>query len=266
MTKAPTHGATESPGCIVANGTVLPLTPYLKTVSGTPKRSGANWAESIGTCGPSASPPRTAPTFPHNLRKGRGHATPWPTDKRLPWPDCWPTGDTGLPLLYRAGANGLEFERVADAVPFKDSRCPELAHQAHARTLRRGDDTIGADAMIEAHEQAQRRLLALAPPAGDLHGQRHRPPGGLRRGLRARSPYKPMGDDMTPDGKCRAACIRPLRNCWPCKKRGADRLRPPSRLALRSPHVQGRRHLPPWKPRSQACAAGKAPLLKRNPC
>jgi hypothetical protein len=137
-----------------------------------------------------------------------------------------------LAFHYMTGANDLEFKRVADAVPLKDYRCPDVAYQArldgftrfaaywaieHWRlrtrkaemlgaalaALRRGNDEQ-ADAMIEAHEQAESCLLALDAALLTICTDNSIDAGDVRR-IAGTEAFKPRREGVAPDGEMQAA-------------------------------------------------------------
>lgn len=137
-----------------------------------------------------------------------------------------------LAFHYMTGANDLEFKRVADAVPLKDYRCPDVSYQArldgftrfaaywaieHWRLRTRKAEMLGgalaalrrrndeqADAMIEAHEQAESYLLALDAAMQAICADNNIDPADVRR-MAGAEPFKPMREGMTPDGEMQAA-------------------------------------------------------------
>lgn len=137
-----------------------------------------------------------------------------------------------LAFHYMTGANDLEFKRVADAVPLKDYRCPDVAYQArldgftrfaaywaieHWRLRTRKAESLGgalaalhrgndeqADAMIEAHEQAETYLLALDAALLTICTDNHIDPADVRK-MAGTEPFKPMREGTTPDDDYLAA-------------------------------------------------------------
>lgn len=137
-----------------------------------------------------------------------------------------------LAFHYMTGANDLEFQRVADAVPLKDYRCPDVAYQARLdgfmrfaaywaieywRLRTRKAETLGgalaalrrnndgqADALIEAHEKAESCLLALDAALLAICADNSIDPADVRR-MADVEPFKPMREGMTPDGAMKAA-------------------------------------------------------------
>lgn len=138
-----------------------------------------------------------------------------------------------LAFHYMAGANDLEFKRVADAVPLKDYRCPDIAYQArldgftrfaaywaieHWRlrtrkaemlgaalaAIRRGEDFEKTDDLLYAHEQAESYLLALDAALLAICADNGIDPADVRR-IAGTKAYKPMREDMTADGDMQAA-------------------------------------------------------------
>lgn len=137
-----------------------------------------------------------------------------------------------LAFHYMTGANDLEFKRVADAVPLKDYRCPDVSYQArldgftrfaaywaveHWRLRTRKAESLGgalaalhrgndeqADAMIEAHEQAETYLLALDAALLAICADNSIDPADVRR-IAGTEAFKPMREGMTPDGDMQAA-------------------------------------------------------------
>jgi len=137
-----------------------------------------------------------------------------------------------LAFHYMSGANELEFKRLADAVPLKDYRCPDVAYQArldgftrfsaywaieHWRlrtrkaemlgaalaAIRRNDDEK-ADTLLDAHEQAEGCLLALDAALLAICADNSIDPADVRRMADA-EPYKPMREATTADGEVQAA-------------------------------------------------------------
>lgn len=137
-----------------------------------------------------------------------------------------------LAFHYMTDANNLELKRVADAVPLKDYRCPDVAYQArldgftrfaacwateHWRLRTRKAEKLGGvlaalhrvddekmDAMIEAHEQAEKDLLALDVALLAICADNSIDPADVRR-MAGAEPYKPMREGMTPDDEMQAA-------------------------------------------------------------
>lgn len=136
-----------------------------------------------------------------------------------------------LAFHYMTDANELEFSRVADAVPLKDYRCPDVSYQArldgftrlavywaieHWRLRSRKAESLGgalaafrygddekADAMIEAHEQAENYLLALDAALLAICAEPGIDPEDVRR-MAGTYPYKPMRADRAPDAEYQA--------------------------------------------------------------
>ncbi len=138
-----------------------------------------------------------------------------------------------LAFHYMTGANDLEFKRVADAVPLKDYRCPDVAYQArldgftrfaaywaieHWRlrtrkaemlgaalaAIRRGEDFEKTDDLLYAHEQAESCLLALDAALLTICTDNHIDPADVRK-MAGTEPFKPMRDGMTADGEMQGA-------------------------------------------------------------
>lgn len=138
-----------------------------------------------------------------------------------------------LAFHYMAGANDLEFKRVADAVPLKDYRCPDVSYQArldgftrfaaywaieHWRLRTRKAEMLGAalaairrvedfektDDMLYAHEQAESCLLALDAALLAICADNQIDPADVRK-IAGTEPFKPMRDGMTADGDMQAA-------------------------------------------------------------
>jgi hypothetical protein len=130
-------------------------------------------------------------------------------------------------------ANDLEFKRVADAVPLKDYRCPDVAYQArldgftrfaacwaieHWRlrchkaemlgaalaAIRRGEDFEKTDDLLFAHEQAESCLLALDAPLLTICADNGIDPADVRR-MAGAEPFKPMREGVAPGGEMQAA-------------------------------------------------------------
>ena len=137
-----------------------------------------------------------------------------------------------LAFHYATNANELEFERVASAVPLKDYRCPDVTYQAKldsltwlavhwaiehwrlrcrkAETLggalaaiRRGNDEM-ADELIDAHEQAEKYLLALDAALAAICNEKGIDTADVRKTAGA-EPFKPMRESMSPDAEIQAA-------------------------------------------------------------
>lgn len=138
-----------------------------------------------------------------------------------------------LAFHYMTGANDLEFKRVADAVPLKDYRCPDVAYQArldgftrfaaywaieHWRlrtrkaemlgaalaAIRRGEEFEKTDDLLYAHEQAESCLLALDAALLAICADNQIDPADVRK-MAGTEPFKPMRDGMTADGEMQAA-------------------------------------------------------------
>jgi len=138
-----------------------------------------------------------------------------------------------LAFHYMTGANDLEFKRVADAVPLKDYRCPDVAYQArldgftrlaacwaieHWRlrchkaemlgaalaAIRRGEDFEKTDDLLFAHEQAESCLLALDAALLTICADNGIDPADVRK-MAGAEPFKPMREGMTADGEMQAA-------------------------------------------------------------
>jgi len=138
-----------------------------------------------------------------------------------------------LAFHYMTDANDLEFKRVADAVPLKDYRCPDVTYQArldgftrfaaywaieHWRlrtrkaemlgaalaAIRRGEDFEKTDDLLYAHEQAETYLLALDAALLAICADNNIDPADVRR-MAGAEPYKPMREGMTADGGMQAA-------------------------------------------------------------
>lgn len=137
-----------------------------------------------------------------------------------------------LAFHYMTGANDLEFKRVADAVPLKDYRCPDVAYQArldgftrfaaywaieHWRLRTRKAEMLGAalvanrrnddekaDDLLYAHEQAESCLLALDAALLAICADNSIDPADVRK-MAGTEPFKPMRDGMTADGEMQAA-------------------------------------------------------------
>lgn len=139
-----------------------------------------------------------------------------------------------LAFHYMTGANDLEFKRVADAVPLKDYRCPDVSYQArldgftrfaaywaieHWRlrtrkaemlgaalaAIRRGEDFEKTDDLLHAHEQAESYLLALdAAALLAICTDNGIDPADVRR-IAGAEPFKPMREGLTADGDMQTA-------------------------------------------------------------
>jgi hypothetical protein len=138
-----------------------------------------------------------------------------------------------LAFHYMTGANDLEFKRVADAVPLKDYRCPDVAYQArldgftrfaacwaieHWRlrchkaemlgaalaAIRRGEDFEKTDDLLLAHEQAESCLLALDAALLTICADNGIDPADVRK-MAGAEPFKPMREGMTADGEMQTA-------------------------------------------------------------
>jgi len=138
-----------------------------------------------------------------------------------------------LAFHYMTGANDLEFKRVADAVPLKDYRCPDVSYQArldgftrfaaywaieHWRlrtrkaemlgaalaAIRRGEDFEKTDDLLYAHEQAESCLLALDAALDVICQGKGIDPADVRK-IAGAEPFKPRREGMTPDGEMQAA-------------------------------------------------------------
>lgn len=138
-----------------------------------------------------------------------------------------------LAFHYMTGANDLEFKRVADAVPLKDYRCPDVAYQArldgftrfaaywaieHWRlrtrkaemlgaalaAIRRGEEFEKTDDLLYAHEQAESCLLALDAALLTICADNSIDPADVRK-MAGTEPYKPMRNGMTADSEMQAA-------------------------------------------------------------
>lgn len=133
-----------------------------------------------------------------------------------------------LAFHYMTDVNDLELKRIADAVPLKDYRCPDVAYQArldsitrfaacwgieHWRmrchkaevlgavlaTLRRGDNEK-ADSLLEAHEQAEKYLLALDAVLVSVCADMKVDPADVRK-MAGAQPFAPRREGMKPDGE-----------------------------------------------------------------
>ena len=138
-----------------------------------------------------------------------------------------------LAFHYMTDANDLEFKRVADAVPLKDYRCPDVSYQArldgytrfaaywaieHWRlrchkaemlgaalaAIRRGEDFEKSDDLLYAHEQAESCLLTLDAALMAICTDNNIDPADVRR-IAGTEAYKPMREGMAPDGAMQAA-------------------------------------------------------------
>jgi hypothetical protein len=136
-----------------------------------------------------------------------------------------------LAFHYMADANTLEFKRILDAVPLKGYRCPDVAYQArldgltrfaacwaieHWRARARKAECLGgalaalhrgkddeADALLEAHEQAERHLLALEGALVAICADNGIDPADVRR-IAGAEAFTPRRKGIEPDGGMQA--------------------------------------------------------------
>jgi hypothetical protein len=136
-----------------------------------------------------------------------------------------------LAFHYSADANELELSRVADAVPLKEYRCPDVNYQVrldgftrfsacwsieHWRlrcrkaellggalaALRRGDDEK-ADELLDAHEYAEKCLLALDGALLTICKEHGIDPADVRR-MAGTEPFKARRADVEADAELQA--------------------------------------------------------------
>ncbi len=145
-----------------------------------------------------------------------------------------------LAFHYMTDTNALEFGRIASAVPCVEYhyRAPDEAYQAKLdglawlaahwaieywrlrcrkseklggalAALRRGGDDESADELLDAHEQAERWLLALDAALDAVCQSRGIDPADVRR-MAGAEPFKAMREGMTPDAGYLAAARKGL--------------------------------------------------------